>query len=78
MVLTYRETEYLSLVALGNKNKKIAEYLCVSASTVKKTVEKIFKKLSANDRANAVAIVFFLDIINTKILSDFKNMYAVV
>ena len=78
MVLTYRETEYLSLVALGNKNKKIAKYLCVSASTVKKTVEKIFEKLSANDRANTVAIVFFLDIINTKILSDFKNMYAVV
>ena len=51
--LTNRELEYLSLVALGYMNKKIAEKLIVTLSTVKKTLENIFRKLNANDRANA-------------------------
>ena len=78
LILTYRETEYLSLVALGNKNKKIAEYLCVSTCTVKKTLEKIFEKLSAKDRSNAVAIALIHNIINAEMLLNIKNRYDVV
>ena len=51
--LTERETEYLSLAAMGFKNKQIAYILSVSKSTVKETLENVFQKLSAKDRANA-------------------------
>ena len=68
--LTNREIEYLSLVALGYKNKKIAEKLIVTVSTVKKTLENIFRKLKAEDRANAVAIAFIHKIIDEKILAE--------
>ncbi len=74
-LLTSRKTEYLSLVTLGCKNKRIANILYVSLSTVKKTFENIFKELNAKDRANAVAIVFTHNIINTKILADIKSKY---
>ena len=42
--LTQREIEYLALVALGLSNNKIAEKLFVTTSTVKKTLENIFRK----------------------------------
>ena len=57
-ILTNREMEYLCLVALGYHNNIIAKNLFVTRNTVKKTLEKIFKKLNAKDRANAVAIAF--------------------
>lgn len=70
-ILTSREIEYLSLVALGYKNNVIAQSLSVTQSTVKKTLEKIFKKLKAKDRANAVAIAFAHNFISVQILYDF-------
>ena len=70
-ILTSREIEYLSLVALGYKNNVIAQILSVTQSTVKKTLEKIFKKLKAKDRANAVAIAFAHNFISVQILYDF-------
>ncbi len=75
--LTNREIENLSLVALGYKNKKIAEKLIVTVSTVKKTLEKIFRKLKAKDRANAVAIAFIHKIIDEKILVETCNKYKI-
>ena len=71
--LTYRELEYLSLVAVGYKNKKIAKELVVTVSTVKKTLENIFRKLQAKDRANAVAIAF----IDEEILSEISIKYHI-
>ena len=72
-LLTPREIEYFALVALGNSNKKIANTLFVSISTVKKTLENVFKKLNANDRANAVARAFILGILSPHLLTKFKN-----
>lgn len=68
-ILTEREIEYLSLAGLGYKNCQIASILYVSPSTVKKTLELIFRKINAKDRANAVAIAFMHNILNTEILS---------
>ena len=44
-ILTKREIEYLTLLALGCENLEIAANLVVSRSTVKKTLENIFRKL---------------------------------
>ena len=43
-ILTKREIEYLSLIALGCENLEIAAKLIVSRSTVKKTLENVFSE----------------------------------
>lgn len=68
-VLTNREIEYLALVGLGYKNIEIALILIVSPSTVKKTLENIYDKLKAKDRANAIAIGFMHEILKPEILT---------
>ena len=73
--LTLREKEYLSLVALGFKNPVIAKVLFVSFSTVKKTLESIFCKIKAKDRANAVAICFMHEILTTRHVNDVFQKY---
>ena len=54
--LTHRETQILSYVASGNSNKQIAHILEISEQTIKNHISAILHKLSANDRAHAVAI----------------------
>jgi len=54
--LTVREVDVLRYVAGGNRNRDIAEKLCISEETVKVHVKHIMDKLSANDRTQAVAI----------------------
>ena len=76
-ILTGRETEYLSLVALGYKNLQIANILSVSKSTVKKTLEEIYRRLEAKDRANAVAIAFQHKIITGKTLTEIILRYNI-
>lgn len=73
--LTIREKEYLSLVALGFKNPAIAEILFVSFSTVKKTLETVFRKIQAKDRANAVAIGFIHEIITKEFITNVYHKY---
>ena len=73
VILTNRELEYLSLVALGYRNKKIAEKLFVTKSTVKKMLEIIYKKLNAKDRANAIAIAFIHNLIDAESLTQFSK-----
>ena len=73
--LTLRELEYLSLVALGFKNPVIAQILFVSFSTVKKTLESIFRKIKAKDRANAVAICFSHEILTVKSINEVFYKY---
>ena len=75
-ILTDREIEYLALVALGYKNNVVAQCLSVAETTVKKTLEKIFKKLNAKDRTNAVAIAFIHNFLNSDILSESKQKYS--
>lgn len=54
--LTPREVDVLRLIASGNANKEIADHLLIGEASVKSYVANILSKLSARDRANAVAI----------------------
>lgn len=52
--LTAREREVIGLMANGYGNKQIARKLFISEKTVKNHVSNIYRKLSCNDRAQAV------------------------
>ena len=54
--LSPREIEILQQVAYGARTKDVADALGISFHTVKTHLERIFEKLGANDRAQAVAI----------------------
>jgi DNA-binding NarL/FixJ family response regulator len=54
--LSRREIEILQKVAYGSTTKEVADELGISPHTVKTHLERIFEKLGANDRAQAVAI----------------------
>jgi DNA-binding NarL/FixJ family response regulator len=54
--LSKREREILQKIANGATTKEVASDLGISPHTVKTHLERIFEKLGANDRAQAVAI----------------------
>jgi len=54
--LSPREVEILQKIAYGATTKEVADELGISFHTVKTHLERIFEKLGANDRAQAVAI----------------------
>ncbi|HEY7891188.1 MAG TPA: response regulator transcription factor [Solirubrobacteraceae bacterium] len=56
--LTPREAEVLKLIAGGLSNAEIAEALVVSPATVKTHVNRIFYKIGARDRAQAVRYAY--------------------
>jgi DNA-binding NarL/FixJ family response regulator len=56
--LTPREIEVLRLIAAGLSNGEIAAALVVSGATVKTHVNRIFAKIGARDRAQAVRYAF--------------------
>jgi DNA-binding NarL/FixJ family response regulator len=53
--LSERELDVLGLLAQGMSNKDVAAALFISRATVKSHIENILRKLSATDRAAAVA-----------------------
>jgi two-component system response regulator NreC len=53
--LTKREREILKLIAEGNKNKEIADYLCISVKTVEKHRANLMKKLDLHSAAALTA-----------------------
>jgi two-component system NarL family response regulator len=55
-LLTNREVDVLRLIAAGNSNREIGAQLSIAEETVKGHVKNILAKLSANDRAHAVAV----------------------
>ena len=54
--LTAREIEVLSLVAVGNSNKRIAASLNITEDTAKGHLKSILAKLGASDRTRAVTL----------------------
>jgi DNA-binding NarL/FixJ family response regulator len=54
--LTAREIEVLRHVGSGNRNRDIADQLCIAEETVKVHLKHIMEKLGARDRTQAVAI----------------------
>jgi len=54
--ITKRELEILELMAMGMSNREIAEKLFVSENTVKTHSSRLFDKLSAKRRTQAVQI----------------------
>lgn len=57
-ILTDREREIVTLVALGLSNDQIAERLFLSPLTVKTHVNRAMSKLAARDRAQLVVIAY--------------------
>jgi len=53
--LSEREMEVLALIAAGNSNREIAAKLFVSASTVKTHINRLYRKLGARCRTQAIA-----------------------
>ena len=54
--LTAAELDVLQLIATGNTNKQIADYLGLTEDTVKGRIRNILSKLDANDRTHAVMV----------------------
>jgi DNA-binding NarL/FixJ family response regulator len=54
--LTLREIEIVELLADGQGNREIARSLAISEETIKTHLRRIYEKLGASDRAQAVAI----------------------
>lgn len=61
--LSAREHEVLGLLAQGMSNRMIAEELFISEKTVKNHVSNILKKLSVNDRTQAVIVSLKLGLV---------------
>jgi DNA-binding NarL/FixJ family response regulator len=54
--LTEREIEILKIMALGLKNREIADKLFISEKTVKTHINRVFRKLGVNTRAKAIFV----------------------
>jgi LuxR family maltose regulon positive regulatory protein len=61
--LSERELEVLALIAAGNSNGEIAGKLFVSTSTVKTHINRLYRKLGARNRTQAIARARELDLI---------------
>ena len=62
--LSTREVQILQHIASGSSTKEVARDLGISVHTVKTHLERIFDKLGANDRAQAVAIALRLGVVH--------------
>lgn len=68
-ILSRRELEVLILAAAGYENNQIADIFHVTLSTIKKQLESTYEKLKAKNRANAVFIAQYLNLIS---IEDFN------
>ncbi len=72
-ILSRRELEVMLLVAGGFENSEIAEIFEVQLTTVKKQLERIYLKLQAKNRANAVFKAYFNSLISARDYSAVMN-----
>ncbi len=54
--LTKRESEIMTLISMGLLNKEISQRLKISVRTTEAYIRKIYIKIRAQNRSNAVAI----------------------
>jgi len=66
-VLTEREVQILSWVREGMNNHQIGTQLGISALTVKNHVQRILRKLSAANRAQAVAVAMGMNLFGHRV-----------
>ncbi|MCG8485112.1 MAG: helix-turn-helix transcriptional regulator [Clostridia bacterium] len=59
--LTNREWEIIELVMDGFSNQEISDILFISATTVKKHLSNIFKKLNVNSRTQLIKVIHLND-----------------
>lgn len=62
--LTNREKEILKLIAEGNKNRDIAEHLCISPKTVEKHRSNLMRKLELRNTASLTSYAIEKGIVN--------------
>lgn len=62
-LLTKREIEVLSGMARGRSNAEIGRELFLSEDTIKTHARRLFRKLGAHDRAQAVAVGFRMGVL---------------
>ena len=60
MILSFKQEQVLSLVALGYSDKQIADRLNITYGTVRNNVDKAVLKLNAQNRTHAVMIYKFI------------------
>ncbi len=70
-IFSKRELEIIILIAGGFENSQISEIFHVTLSTVKKQLEKIYEKLHAHNRANAVFLAMYHNLISE---NDFNTV----
>ncbi|MET7622020.1 response regulator transcription factor [Streptomyces sp. NPDC005408] len=63
--LTPREAEVLTLIAQGLTNPEICAQLMVSPATVKTHINRIFAKIGATDRAQAVGYAYRNNVVDS-------------
>jgi LuxR family transcriptional regulator, maltose regulon positive regulatory protein len=61
--LSRRELEVLALIAAGNSNREIAAKLYVSTGTVKTHINRLYRKLGARSRTQAIARAREMDLL---------------
>jgi DNA-binding NarL/FixJ family response regulator len=65
--LTIREREIISLIAMGMRNKDIADHLCISETTVRHHLTNIFGKLEVSDRQKLLILAHHYDLAELKV-----------
>jgi DNA-binding NarL/FixJ family response regulator len=55
-LLSKRETEVLQLITAGRSNRQIAAELFISARTVERHIENLYRKLDVHSRAEAIEL----------------------
>ena len=76
-IFSKRELEIIILIAGGFENSQISYIFHVTLSTVKKQLEKIYEKLHARNRANAVFLAMYHNLISENDFNTIMNSYEI-